>query len=216
MRRLAFLLVVTLGACTTSAFAATLNVAAWHLWTGSQTLTKSSCTLTGTAVTTDTNADEAQGGQDNSAAATMLVNPGTGARMWTFVRFNLSTCSIPTTGGADTATLSLRITTAPASNRTLTVTPVLATWTGASLSTFAGATSLTYGSATTTFTTGTTSNVTKSFPVTIDVDALIKSSTANYGWRISDGGAGTPTTTFGAANNATAGNRPTLVINYEK
>jgi hypothetical protein len=214
MKRLAFLFLVTLAACTTSAFAATLSVASWHLWTGSQTLTKGSCTLTGTAVTTDTYADEAHAG-DNSSANTMKVAAGTGARMWTFVRFDLSSCSIPTTGGADTATLSLRITNAPASDRTLTVTPVLSTWTGASLANFSGATGLTYGSATTTFTTGTSNNVTKSFAVTIDVDALIKSSTANYGWRISDGGSGAATTTFGSANNGTAGNRPQLVISYE-
>ncbi len=214
MRRLALLFVVTLCACTTSAFAATLNVASWHLWTGSQTLTKSSCTLTGTSVTTDTYADEAHAG-DNSTANTMKVAPGAGTQMWTFVRFDLSSCSIPTTGGADTATLSLRITNAPASDRTLAVTPVLSTWTGASLASFSGATSLGYGSTTTTFTTGTTNNVTKSFPVTIDVDALIKSSTANYGWRITDGGSGTATTTIASANNATAGNRPQLMINYE-
>ncbi len=214
MRRLALLFVVTLCACTTSAFAATLNVASWHLWTGSQTLTKSTCTLTGTSVTTDTYADEAHAG-DNSTANTMKVAPGAGTQMWTFVRFDLSSCSIPTTGGADTATLSLRITNAPASDRTLAVTPVLSTWTGASLASFSGATSLGYGSTTTTFTTGTTNNVTKSFPVTIDVDALIKSSTANYGWRITDGGSGTATTTIASANNATAGNRPQLMINYE-
>jgi len=214
VRRLALLFVVTLCACTTSAFAATLNVASWHLWTGSQTLTKSTCTLTGTSVTTDTYADEAHAG-DNSTANTMKVAPGAGTQMWTFVRFDLSSCSIPTTGGADTATLSLRITNAPASDRTLAVTPVLSTWTGASLASFSGATSLGYGSTTTTFTTGTTNNVTKSFPVTIDVDALIKSSTANYGWRITDGGSGTATTTIASANNATAGNRPQLMINYE-
>jgi hypothetical protein len=214
MRRLALLFAVTLCACTTSAFAATLNVASWHLWTGSQSLTKSTCTLTGTSLTTDTYADEGHAG-DNSTANTMKVAPGAGTQMWTFVRFDLSSCTIPTTGGADTATLSLRITNAPASDRTLTVTPVLSTWTGASLANFSGATSLSYGSTTTTFTTGTANNVTKSFPVTIDVDALIKSSTANYGWRITDGGSGTATTTIASANNATAGNRPQLVINYE-
>jgi hypothetical protein len=145
----------------------------------------------------------------------MKVAPGAGGQMWTFVRFDLSSCNIPSTGGADTATLSLRITNAPASDRTLTVTPVLSTWTGASLASFSNATSLTYGSATTTFTTGTTNNVTKSFPVTIDVDALIRNSTANYGWRITDGGSGTLATTIASANNATAANRPQLVINYE-
>jgi hypothetical protein len=214
VRRLVVLLAISGAACTSSAFAATLGIASWHLWTGSQTLTKSSCTLTGTSVTTDTYADEAHAG-DNSSANTMKVAPGAGSQQWTFVRFDLSSCNIPSTGGADTATMSLRITNAPSTDRTLTVTPVLSTWTGASLANFSGATSLTYGSATTTFTTGTSNNVTKSFPVTIDVDALIKSSTANYGWRITDGGSGAATTTIGSANNATAANRPQLQISYE-
>jgi hypothetical protein len=108
------------------------------------------------------------------------------------------------------------MTTAPASTRTLTVTPTLATWSGATLANFSGATGLTYGATTTTFTTGTTSNVFLSFPVTIDIDALIKSSTANYGWRISDGGGTAATTIFASSENATAANKPQLVINYEK
>ena len=216
MRRLALLFIVTVFASTTTAFAATLSIGSWHVWTGSQTLTKSTCTLTGTAVTTDTYADESQSGQDNSAGTTMLVRPGAGTRDWTFIRFNLASCAIPTTGGADTATLTLRMTTAPASNRTLTVTPVLTTWTGAAASDLPTALGFTYGGTTTTFTTGTTSNVFLSFPVTIDVDALIKNATANYGWRITDGGAGSPTTTFVSSENGTAANRPQLVINYEK
>jgi hypothetical protein len=108
------------------------------------------------------------------------------------------------------------MTTAPAATRTLTVTPVLTTWTGASASDFPTAAALTYGATTTTFATGTTSNVFLSFPVTIDVDALIKSSTANYGWRISDGGGTAATTVFASSENATAANKPQLVINYEK
>ena len=214
MRRLAVLFVVALGASATTAFAATLSVATWHLWGGSQTLTKAPCTLTGTTQTIDTYADEATPG-DNSTATTARVRPSIGTRRWMFVRFDLTSCAIPTTGGADTATLSLRITTAPSPSRALTVTPVLGTWTGATLANFAGATALTYGATTTTFATGTTAN-TVSVPVTIDVDALIKSSTANFGWRISDAGTGTVATTLGAANNGTASNRPTLVINYAK
>ena len=74
-----------------------------------------------------------------------------------------------------------------------------------------------YGSVAGSFATGTTSNVTKSVTVTADVDALIKSGTANYGWRLADNGASANVaTTFGASENGTAANRPQLVINYEK
>lgn len=217
MRRLALLLVITAAASASIAYAATLTVSSWHLWSGSQALTKSTCTLTGTAVATDTYADETVIG-DNSAGTKLNVKPGVGSRQWTFIRFNLASCAIPTTGGADTATLTLRITAAPTASRTLTVTPVLNTWTGATLANFLAALGLSYGSATTTFASGTTSNVYVSIPVTIDVDALIKSTTANYGWQIQDsgGGFGARTTTFASTNNGTAAHRPTLVINYEK
>jgi hypothetical protein len=136
-------------------------------------------------------------------------------RRWAFIRFDLSSCNIPATGGADAATLSVRITSAPTATRTIDVAPVLTTWSGTS--TWVDAQTFTYGPTTATFATGTTSNVTKSVTVTGDVDALIKSGSANYGWRLSDLGSSVNlTTTFGAADNATAANRPQLVIDYEK
>ncbi len=52
--------------------------------------------------------------------------------------------------------------------------------------------------------------------MTVDVDALIKSSSANFGWRLTDGGSGNATTTFATSENGTANRRPQLVINYEK
>jgi hypothetical protein len=212
MRRLAVLFAVVLSACTTSAFAASLSVTTWHLWSGSQSLTKGTCTLTGAVQTTDTYADEATNG-DNSGMATIRVKAQSGSQQWSFVRFDFASCGIPSTGGADSATLNLRIVTAPNQSRTIAVTPVLSSWSGATLSTWAG-TNLTYGSTTGTFTTGTVDGVTKSITVTDDVDAAIKG--ANWGWRLTDTAASNRTTIFGAASNGTASNRPTLVINYEK
>jgi hypothetical protein len=215
MRRLAILLAVSLGLGCSAAFAATLNVGSWHLWAGSQTLTKGTCTLTGTSVTTDTYVDEKNPTTSNGGSTTLPVLSRTLQRRWTFVRFDLSSCNIPATGGADSATLSVRITSAPTATRTIDVAPVLTTWSGTS--TWVDAQTFTYGPTTATFATGTTSNVTKSVTVTGDVDALIKSGSANYGWRLSDLGSSVNlTTTFGAAENATAGNRPQLVIDYEK
>jgi len=216
MRRLAILVAATLGVGSATAFAATLNVGSWHVWTGSQTLTKATCTLTGSASTTDTFVDESRTGA-NDTVKTMSVQPNTGARQWTFIRFDLSSCSIPTSGGADTATLKLVVKTVPTGGRTLTVTPVLTTWAGATID-WIPAQALSYGATTTTFPTGTTNGATLSIPVTIDVDALIKSGTANYGWRITDGG--TPatgdTTLFNSSEATSAAARPQLVINYEK
>jgi hypothetical protein len=215
MRRLALLFAVTIAASTSTAFAASLNVGSWHIWGGSQTLTKATCTLSGTSSTTDTYVDEKFPTTTAGGGTTLSVGPKSAQRTWAFVRFDLSSCSIPATGGADSATLSLRITTAPASTRTLDVTPVLSTWDGTL--TWNGAQTLSYGANFATITTGTVGNVTKSVTVTADVDALIKNGGSRFGWRISEASSATNVTTlFGSAENATAVNQPQLVVNYEK
>jgi hypothetical protein len=209
MRRLLVLLALTLGVTSSVAYAASLNVTSWRMWAGSQGLTKATCTVTGAAV--DTFVDESNPGTSWGTQAFIGTRTGAGQRAYTYIRFDLSTCAIPTTGGADSATLKFFMSMAPAGNRTLTVTPVLSNWAGTL--TWTQAQSLTLGSATTTFTTGTTSNVTRSATVTVDVDNLIKNGAANYGWRIADLNAGTDTTIFSSTEGATA---PQLVINYEK
>lgn len=214
-RRIAVLLAATVGVGAGVAYAATLSVTSWHLWAGSQTLTKSSCTLTGTTQTTDTYVVQANGNTAFPATTTMLVKSNSGSADWSFVRFDLSSCAIPATGGADSATLTLTVTTAPNPSRTITLTPVLTTWSGTTL-TWNGAQALTFGSATTTFATGTANNAAKTATVTADVDALIKSSTANFGWRLSDIGSGNATTTLATSENGTTARKPQLVINYEK
>jgi hypothetical protein len=216
MRRFVLVvLAVTIAASIGTAFAASLGVGSWHLWAGSQTLTKATCTLSGTSSTTDTYVDEKLPTNAFGGSTTLSVGPKSGQRTWAFVRFDLSSCNIPSTGGADSATLNVRITTAPVSTRTLDVTPVLSTWDGAT--TWNGAQGLTYGANLATITTGTTSNVTKSVTVTANIDALIKNGGSSFGWRISEAGsASNVTTTFGSSENATAANRPQLVVNYEK
>jgi hypothetical protein len=211
-RRVAVVLAATVGIGAGVAYAATLSVGSWHLWAGSQTLTPGTCTLT--PATTDAGVVQANPNTANGGGTTMLVKSNSGSADWSFVFFNLSSCNIPTTGGANTATLTLFITTAPGTSRTITVTPVLSSWT-TSL-TWNTAQALTYGSATTTFTTGTTNNTAKTATVTVDVDSLIKNTSANFGWRLSDTGSGNATTTLATSENATSGDRPKLVINYEK
>ena len=53
--------------------------------------------------------------------------------------------------------------------------------------------------------------------MTIDVDAMIKNTVVNDGWRITDGGSQstTDTSTFATSDNANSARRPQLVINYE-
>jgi hypothetical protein len=201
----------TLALGVSTAFAATLGVGSWHLWAGSQTLTKASCTVTGAAV--DTYVDQSTPTSTFSTNTIIGTRSTSGSRVYTFIRFDLSSCAIPSTGGADSATLKLRLTTAPASNRTINVAPVLSSWTGAL--TWNSSLGLSIGPTTTSFTTGTTSNVTLNATVTADVDDLIKSGTANYGWRLSDSTSATSATSVFASTEA-ASNDPQLVINYEK
>jgi len=213
-RRIAIIVAATLGFGAAAGFAATLTVGSWHLWAGSQTLTKTTCpTLSGTTQSTDTYVVQSTPTSSFGTSTTMLVKAPSGSQDWSFVRFDLSSCAIPTSGGADSATLTLYVQTAPGTSRTLTVTPVLSSWSGTL--TWNTAQTLTYGTATTTVVTGTTTGA-KTATVTVDVDSLIKNPTANYGWRISDGGSTTATTTFGTSENTTASHRPQLSINYEK
>jgi hypothetical protein len=215
-RRLVLLAAATLGVGSAVAFAATLTVGSWHLWSGSQTLTKGTCTVPSTGIT-DTYVRKNSPTSSFGTNATKITRADATLISWVFVRADLSSCSLPTTGGADSATLKLVVKTTATGGRTLTVTPVLSTW-GNTL-TWNQAQALTYGSsATTTFATGTTNGATNSATVTIDVDALIKNPSANFGWRITDlGSTGTGnTTTFNAVEAGTASLRPSLVVNYEK
>jgi hypothetical protein len=211
-RGLLALLAATVPAGLGVAYAASLTVASAHLWAGTQTLTKGTCTLQGASSTTDTYVDEQNPTSSFGTATTLSVGGKSGKRTWTLVRFDLSSCNIPATGGADSATLNLRIVTAPTSSQTLSVSTIQGTWSGSTTWNTLPATS----SAFTTFATGTTSNVTKGVTVTADVDALIRSSTANYGWLISGSGSSSTTTLFGSSENTTGANQPQLVVDYEK
>ena len=213
MRRVLLLILATVGIGGSVAYAATLSVGSGHLWAGGQTLTKGTCTLQGTSSTTDTYLDEQNPTSSFGSSTTLGVSPKSGKRNWMLVRFDLSSCSIPTTGGADSATLNLRITTAPGSSQSLDVSTITSTWSGSTTWNTAPSTGSSFAS----FTTGTTSNVTKSVTITADVDALIKNSSANYGWLISEASSSSNVTTlFGSSENGTTANQPQLVINYEK
>ena len=213
MRRALLLILATVGIGGSVAYAATLSVGSGHLWAGSQTLTKNTCTLQGTSSTTDTYVDEQNPTSSFGSSTTLGVSPKSAKRNWTLVRFDLSSCSIPTTGGADSATLNLRITTAPGSSQTLDVSTITSTWSGSTTWNTVPSTGSPFAS----IATGTTSNVTKSVTVTADVDALIKNGSASYGWLISEASSSTNVTTlFGSSENGTTANQPQLVINYEK
>jgi hypothetical protein len=215
-RRLLVLLALTLGVTSSVAYAASLNVTSWRLWAGSQTLTKATCTVTGALV--DTYVDQSAATTSFGAAATLDLLPSTDApkEKWAFVKFDLSSCNIPTTGGADSATISLRLSNAPKISLNYDLTRVTSTW--ASTLTWNQAQALTFaGSPTTSVASGTTAGVQLSFPVTADIDTFIKGG-SNFGWRISSTSTGQNAAqdlgSFASTDSGT--NVPTLTINYEK
>jgi hypothetical protein len=192
--------------------AASLGLASSHLWAGTQTLTKGTCTLSGTSVTTGAWVDQRRPTRSGSGK-TLQVERRTNRDRWAFVRFDLSSCGIPATGGADSATLTLTMSNAPGSSRTLTLTPVLSSW-DSSL-TYSQAAGLAYDAPTTTFATGTTSGASFDLTVTAAVDALIKSPGSSFGWRIHDTGGSSSASTL-RFDGPAAASPPRLTIQYEK
>ncbi len=191
-----------------AAYAATLPIVSAQLWAGKQTLTKQTCAL-GASAADDTWIDESSKKQANGGGSTLSVASKRGSRGYAFIRFTLASCGLATTGGADSATLSLTVTGTTKTNHTISLYPVYSSWSGGSL-TWNTAGSLTIGpSATATFTTGTGA---KSLTVTADVDAAIRAG-ALWGWELVDtGGPGNATTTIAAAGNGTPSKRPSLSV----
>lgn len=214
MRRLFVLLALGVAAaCATAGFAATLSVSSWHLWAGSQTLTKSSCTLTGASA--DTYVNEASPSSSYGGGSTLHALADANSRRWTFLRFDLSGCAVPSSGGADSATLRLYVSSAPARNFTLTLARVLDSWsTGL---TWNGAQSLNYAGATDTAASGTSTGWV-SFTVTANVDEFIQGITTNNGWVVTASGStqNVNRDLIQFSSSSASSNKPQLVIDYEK
>jgi hypothetical protein len=214
-RRLLILLALTLAVTSSVAYAASLNVSSWHLWAGSQTLTKATCTVTGALTDTYVDQNTATTGYGSATMLGLVPSGDAPKQQWTFVEFDLSSCNIPTTGGADSATVSLYLSNAPTTSFTYDLTRVTSTWAGTL--TWNQAQALTYAGSPTTSIAGGTTMGTRTFTVTADVDSFIKGG-SNFGWRVSDTGSGQnlakDTATFASTESGT--NVPTLTINYEK
>ncbi len=197
-------------ACVGVAYAASLGLGSNKLFAWSQTLTKATCNQTSTTAD-DTYGQQASPASTTGATATTLtIKPTAGSQDYAFIRFDLSGCSLPTTGGADSAVLSVSVTTV--GTDTISVFPVTSSWSSSTL-TWNGVTGLTIGStATGTFSASTTGA--KTVTVTADVDSAIKAG-ALWGWELR-ATSGTATVAIGAAENGTAGNRPSMTLSDEK
>src|ERR1700751_2411035 len=208
--RLAALVVVGVLASAGVAYAAGLGLSSKKLHAWSQTLAKGTCNQTSST------ADDTyvQQGSPNSIAGgtdtNLTIGGAAGSQDYAFIRFDLSGCSLPTTAGADSAALTLTVTSK--SNDTISVFPVYSSWSSATLTwnTLGG---VTIGAtATTTFVPSSTGALT--VPVTADVDTAIKAGTL-WGWELRDT-SGTNTAAVGSADHNAAGKRPSLSLSYEK
>jgi len=209
LRLVAAMLVGSL-ACTGVGYAASLGLGSNKLFAWSQTLTKGTCNQTSTTAD-DTYVQQAlPTSTAGGTATTLTISPVAASQDFAFIRFNLSGCTLPTTAGADSAVLSVRVTTAGAD--TISLFPVTSSWSSSTLN-WNGVSGLTIGStATGTFSASTTGA--KTVTVTADVDAAIKAG-ALWGWELR-ATSGAATVAIGAAENGTAGNRPSMTLSYEK
>lgn len=197
-------------ACVGVVYAASLGLSSNKLFAWGQTLTKGTCNQTSTTAD-DTYVQQASPTSTAGATATTLsISPTAGSQRYAFIRFNLSGCAIPTTGGADSAVLTVNVRTAGAD--TVSLYPVTSSWSSSTL-TWNGVSGLTIGStATGSFSASTTGA--KTVTVTADVDNAIKAGTL-WGWELR-ATSGTATVAIGAAENLTAANRPSMTLSYEK
>jgi hypothetical protein len=181
------------------------NLRAW-----TQTLIKATCNQTSTTAD-DTFVNQASPTSTAGGTATTLaIRPTASLQEYAFIRFNLSGCSLPTTGGADSAVLSVTVTTS--GSDTISVFPVTSSWSSSTLA-WNGVSSLTIGStATGTFSTSTTG--VKTVTVTADVDNAIKLGNL-WGWELR-ATSGTASVAIGASENATSTNRPSMTLSDEK
>lgn len=191
-------------------YAASLGLGSNQLHAWRQTLTKGTCNQT-SATADDTYVQQASPTSTSGGTDTNLTIGGAaGSQNYAFIRFDLSGCALPTTAGADSATLTLAVTTK--SNDTISVFPVYSSWSSSTLN-WNGLGGLTIGAtATTTFVPSNPGMV--NLPVTADVDAAIKAGTL-WGWELRDT-SGTATTTVGSSENNATGKRPAMSLNYEK
>ncbi|MFL5942955.1 MAG: DNRLRE domain-containing protein [Gaiellaceae bacterium] len=192
------------------AYAASLGLSSSKLYAWGQTLTKGTCNQTSTTADDTYVRQAAPTSTAGGTATTLTISPVAAAQDYAFIRFNLSGCSLSTTAGADSAVLTVRVTTA--GNDTISLFPVTSTWNSSTLN-WNGVSGLTIGStATGTFSASTTGS--KTVTVTADVDAAIKAGTL-WGWELK-ATSGTAIVAVGAVENGTSTNRPSMTLSYEK
>jgi hypothetical protein len=187
--------------------------------TAASTVPISTCTRTPAA---DSYVHASNGGNNFGTATTLQVRSAVALGLLpddkrSFLRFDLSSCSIPTNARVETASLTLFLSTAPSASRTYELHRATASW---------GETTVTWNNqpavaavATGSVATGTTANVTRQWNVLADVRTFVDGTVANNGWRIKDlveGGllGNSFEGQFRSREHTTTSQRPTLAITY--
>jgi hypothetical protein len=208
--RLAAAIAVATATSVGVGYAASLGLGSNQLHAWSQTLTKGTCNQTSTTAD-DTYVQQAlPTSTAGGPATTLTISPVAAAQDYAFIRFDLSGCSLPTTGGADSAVLTVNVTTS--GTDTISLFPVTSSWSSSTLN-WNGVSSLTVGS-TATGTFSASSTGTKTVTVTADVDTAIKAGTL-WGWELR-ATSGVAIVAIGASENNTSARRPSMTLSYEK
>lgn len=209
MKRLSVLAAVLVVAAAVGAGAA---------WAASLLITPKTLTVFAYCIVRSSNADsdvdQGSASSNFGTSSDLLVRSKTSDNRRAFVRFDLSSCNTSVNDTVTTATLSLWLTGAPGTSRTYEARRVSATWTETGI-TWTNQPAV--GGVTSTTTTGTTSDVWRTWTVTADAQAWIDGTAANYGLRISDAAesaADSPEAKFAAREWGTAGQRPRLTIMF--
>ena len=208
--RLAAAIAVATATSVGVGYAASLGLGSNQLHAWSQTLTKGTCNQTSTTAD-DTYVQQAlPTSTAGGPATTLTISPVAAAQDYAFIRFDLSGCSLPTTGGADSAVLTVNVTTS--GTDTISLFPVTSSWSSSTLN-WNGVSGLTVGS-TATGSFSTSSTGTKTVTVTADVDTAIKAGTL-WGWELR-ATSGVAIVAIGASENTTSARRPSMTLSYEK
>jgi hypothetical protein len=186
-------------------YAASLGLASTKLHTWSQTLSKGTCAPS----ESDAEIDAASPNTNFGNQSVETVQSKNSGNSYVLIGFNptASPCSLPTTAGADSATLTITVASTFKGPDTISAYPITSLW---SASTVTWNTMPLYGptpdfsfSGVGTFT----------FTVTAALDAGIKSG-AFYGWMLIDTtGTNNATTTIAGYSS---GQAPSIALNYEK
>jgi hypothetical protein len=186
-------------------------------WRAATTVPITTCTLTASADSYVMQDDDSNFGSapqlDVQSHQTTLLIITTNRNRRAFVKFDLSSCSIPSNAEVETATLRVFLSSAPSQSRTWNIDRVTGGWTEDAITW----SSQPAATGSTSVTTGTTSNVALQATVTSDVAEFVSGAQTNDGWRFSDSVENSSTQRLGemaARESGTESQRPTLIIDY--